>query len=80
MSVDWAALDSIRAQAACRDHPHPEWWWVEPDDPRHQTARQVCASCPVQADCLAWAVAHGERHGLWGGVWMPERQDRRRRR
>ncbi len=30
-------------------------------------AEQVCAACPVRAECLAYALAHGERFGVWGG-------------
>ena len=41
-------------------------------------AKQVCRSCPVQADCLDYAVTHGERFGIWGG--LTERERRRLRR
>jgi superfamily II DNA or RNA helicase len=29
---------------------------------------KACASCPVQGECLAAALATGERQGLWGGT------------
>lgn len=38
-------------------------------------AKAICASCPVQAECLDHALANGERYGIWGGV--SERQRRR---
>ena len=41
------------------------------------TARRVCGRCPVQGDCLAWALKHHE-HGIWGGVGYKERQRQRR--
>lgn len=28
----------------------------------------VCASCPVQVECLDDALANNERYGIWGGV------------
>lgn len=37
---------------------------------------QVCQACPVQADCLDYAVRIGQRHGIWGG--LSERERRRR--
>jgi WhiB family redox-sensing transcriptional regulator len=42
-------------------------------------AKRVCRSCEVRAECLDYALEHGDeawaRHGIWGG--MSER-DRRR--
>lgn len=29
--------------------------------------RAVCSTCPVSADCLAYAIAFGEEYGIWGG-------------
>jgi len=37
-------------------------------------AKAVCARCPVRAQCLAHALAHGERYGVWGGLSEPERR------
>jgi len=37
-------------------------------------AKAVCAGCPVCAQCLAHALAHGERYGVWGGLSEPERR------
>lgn len=31
------------------------------------TAQEACDGCPVQRECLAFAAANGERHGVWGG-------------
>lgn len=35
-------------------------------------ARTVCLDCPIQPDCLAWALAY-EPDGTWGGVTAPDR-------
>lgn len=35
--------------------------------------KAVCGSCPVRAACLAYAVAHGELWGTWGGLTYSER-------
>ena len=37
-------------------------------------ARRVCAACPVQAECLAYAVADDSLHGIWGGLTERERR------
>lgn len=31
-------------------------------------AKAVCRECPVRAECLDYALAHGERFGVWGGL------------
>lgn len=38
-------------------------------------ATTVCASCPVQGECLEYAITHDIRHGIWGGM---SDNDRRR--
>lgn len=37
-------------------------------------AKRVCASCPVQAECLEYALANDERYGVWGGTSERERR------
>lgn len=32
-----------------------------------ERAKRFCSDCPVRAQCLAGAVARGERWGVWGG-------------
>lgn len=39
------------------------------------TAKAMCATCPVRANCLEHAIRVGEKFGIWGG--MSERQRRR---
>lgn len=45
-------------------------------------ARAVCATCPVQYECLAYALTTLDRievdHGVWGGT-TPEQRVRLRR-
>ena len=36
--------------------------------------KKVCASCDVRAECLEWALDHGERWGVWGGFSERERR------
>ncbi|EOM76723.1 hypothetical protein Rrhod_1842 [Rhodococcus rhodnii LMG 5362] len=39
-------------------------------DNRVASAVAVCRGCPVAAQCLAYALTHDERWGIWGGVNM----------
>lgn len=39
--------------------------------------RSICARCPVQPQCLEWALNH-ENFGMWGGLTPKERQKVRR--
>ncbi|MDA8265852.1 MAG: WhiB family transcriptional regulator [Actinomycetota bacterium] len=41
-------------------------------------AKEVCRGCVVRDDCLDFAIANGEKFGIWGG--MSERERRRVRR
>ncbi len=63
-----------RARAACRGLGpslfYPED--LEGDDVRR--AKELCSRCAVVADCLATAVAAGERYGIWGGATPRERR------
>ena len=69
----------------------PKTWWdfanclgVEPDlffperGASTKEAKEVCRGCVVRDDCLEYALDHGEKFGIWGG--MSERERRRLRR
>jgi len=43
-------------------------------------AKKVCATCPVRAECLAWALETDERFGYWGGKTERERRKLRQAR
>lgn len=70
--VDTAWMD----RAACRGCD-PNLWFPERGEDT-SLAKAVCASCPVAERCLDYALALGEKNGIWGGV--AERQRRRMRR
>lgn len=37
-------------------------------------AKEICAGCPYRQPCADWAISHGERWGIWGGLTRSERQ------
>ena len=44
---------------------------------REAKAKAVCATCPVVAECLKWALDVGEPYGIWGGKSPAERLELR---
>lgn len=43
-------------------------------------AKAVCQGCDVRKDCLEYALANGEKFGIWGGLSERERRRIRRQR
>lgn len=41
-------------------------------------AKRVCGECPVQADCLQYALDTNQDAGIWGGTSEDERRSLRR--
>lgn len=35
---------------------------------RENSARALCARCPVKEPCLEYALGSAEPHGIWGGL------------
>ena len=45
-----------------------------------RSAKAICAACPVIDECLAYALEHDERYGIWGGTSERERRAIKRER
>ena len=68
-------------KALCRPGVAPEgvtWFPVRGDINAARAAKAVCMGCPVRQRCLDYAIAHNERHGVWGGTTPDERRVIRR--
>jgi WhiB family redox-sensing transcriptional regulator len=63
---DWAEW------AECKD-THVDLFFPADQGP-DQYAKEICRQCPVEADCLAYALNLPEEHGLWGGLSARERK------
>ena len=69
-----------RDRAACIDTPL-EWFFPMPGPNLQREvkrAKAICASCPVQADCLDYALEFVKGRyitlpGIYGGMTEPER-------
>ena len=44
----------------------PDLWFAE-DPSELERAKELCAQCPIRAECLAAALERGEPWGVWGG-------------
>ena len=42
-------------------------------------AKAICGRCPVSRECLRYALATGQQHGVWGGKSEEERRALRHR-
>lgn len=57
--------------AACRGMDAETFFPASDGD--DSLAKEICASCPVRSACLGFAIEHGERFGIWGGLGEKER-------
>ncbi len=64
-------------QGLCATSPKPDLWFPERGASTAE-AKAICRACPVQGECLSYAVNNGEKFGIWGG--KSERERRRLRR
>lgn len=60
--------------AACRDADIDLFF--SSHDEEQRAALELCRSCPVQADCLRYALENGEMYGIWGGMRESDRRAR----
>lgn len=65
-----------QAEALCAQ-TDPEAFFPEKGGSTRE-AKRVCLNCTVRAECLAYALAHDERFGIWGGLSERERRKLKR--
>ena len=73
-------LESWRTRAACRGpdtalfFPPTTAERKDDRDARELRAKAICRVCAVRRECLDYALALGEAHGIWGGLNEIERR------
>ncbi|MGI8815333.1 MAG: WhiB family transcriptional regulator [Pseudonocardia sp.] len=67
-----AGAQDWRHDAACIE-VDTELFFPEPGEPT-APAKRICAGCPVRAECLSFALARREPHGVFGGLSVGERR------
>lgn len=72
------SADTVRWMdlALCQE-TDPDAFFAEKGEPT-LPAKRVCRACPVQAQCLDYAVEHNILWGVWGGTSPRERRAIRR--
>ncbi len=75
--------DSWRDRAACKGKETLMWYpWAtttsedraKVDTDKLATARFICRSCPVQTQCLDYAITTNQTDGIWAGTLPSERR------
>ena len=65
-------------RAACRGTDTEIFFPANADE--EAEALSICATCPVRAQCLEYAVRNKEIYGIWGGTTPDQRRRIRRER
>jgi WhiB family transcriptional regulator, redox-sensing transcriptional regulator len=73
--------DAWQDGGACRG-PHASLFFPPPHFERkvdrlarERQAKRICSECLVRGECLEYALAVGEPHGVWGGMNENERRE-----
>lgn len=68
--------------AACAGNDPEAWFPLESGRNRAEVAyaKSICATCPARNPCAEYAIESGERHGVWGGLTVRDRDRIRRQR
>jgi len=64
-----------RRDAACRYEPKETFF--PPKGIKSWRAVAICAGCPVQEECLDFALSNHERYGVWAGMGDKDLRDLR---
>ncbi|RIJ76591.1 WhiB family transcriptional regulator [Nakamurella silvestris] len=62
------------AERALCQETDPDAFFPEKGENVSKGAKRVCGACPVDVECLAYALANNERFGIWGGKTERERR------
>ena len=64
-------------QGLCQ-YTDPDLFWPEQGGHQSTLAKQICARCPVAAQCLEQAMRDMELDGIWGGTSPDDRVELRK--
>lgn len=76
VTTDWRTLSE------CRDSDPNLFFPVGSTGPAVEqiaAAKKICASCPVNEECLQYALETNQEAGVWGGYAEDERRRLRKR-
>ncbi len=78
MSLVDLVISPWREDAACLGARDVNFFPDREDSVGVSRAKAVCATCPVAAECLSWAIETNQMDGVWGGHTAKERRVIRR--
>lgn len=64
-------MENWKMKARCLD-ADPEIFFP-PEGVNIRMARAVCLTCPVQEECLEYAIKNRIEYGVWGGLSTSQR-------
>lgn len=70
----WRASAQCRRDNAVHFFAPAHFERKDEKDAREGAARALCEICPVKVECLDYALAVEEPHGIWGGMNEFERR------
>ena len=73
-STEWQRQGLCRAGDSSVFFPPAHFERKPEREAREARAKTICARCPVREECLSWALAIREPHGVWGGHSESERR------
>jgi hypothetical protein len=80
--AQWVALQLALGRVVPPCRVEPALWFArrtQREVADQAAAVEACSWCPVLVECRAYALAAGERDGVWGGLRPEERTGRRPR-
>lgn len=70
----WQARAACRGQNGYLFFPPNSFEKKHEKQQRERAAKAICRTCVVQKECLEYALAIREPHGIWGGLTEAERK------
>jgi WhiB family redox-sensing transcriptional regulator len=74
LSTEWQQHGLCRATDSAVFFPPAHFEHKPEREAREAKAKAICMRCPVRVECLEWALAVREPHGVWGGHSESERK------
>jgi WhiB family transcriptional regulator, redox-sensing transcriptional regulator len=70
----WQLRAACRGPDASLFFPPSHFERKEEKEAREARAKSICRTCPVNRQCLEYALRIREPHGIWGGLNETERK------
>ena len=75
----WEPEHEWRDDSACAGADADAFFPPSEDESLAMAAKKICGLCPVQEQCLQYALATNQTEGVWGGMSSGDRRRLRRR-